>query len=652
MANDIDSLITRAENRGVGFAATTDLLVSELRNFIGDSGTTGFFMPGKTVQNGITVDASLDLTGVALPAYVEPTKAASPDPVYEPPTATLPSAPDLADVGTVTIPPERDTPVLNISGLFQQSAPSSNLPEFNESDPDLNVDGLVAEIDAIARPVLQELVFPTLTPFGLGDAPTLELPSYDTQVMPDLPDSPDDYHAQYEAAYRQMLPEMQAFIDDKVATWISKYAPEYESMLDQLSQEIAGGMDGGVLPDQFEAALFTRAKGRSDEEYGRVENDLLTFHAKRGMAVMPGELKAGLHMGRLKSAASLANVSNDIYVERRRSEVQHKQFVMGLAQSQVQGARGLAVNYAGTLASTLQSAAEYANSFALHSEKIYDHVIARVQLRLSIIEAVGQEYDRLLKGALSALDGYRLALDAEKQKKDVEIAQIQFIEAQIRAEELSVQNYTAMVDAVTRKAEIEKLKLEGYGIRADIAKNKIAFKLGEFDVYKASLEGDKYKQEGELSKLKVLDSQLNGDNLRLEAQNKAIAAVVARNDAQIKIFENEGEVYKLELDNALQKYVAAAEIKKLAETVYSHQIENASQVYNSKLEVPKILMDALIKEYVMRVETALKEAELNFEKVKLGEQASEMAVKAYENMAVSLFGSLNTMVSSAVQAAA
>jgi hypothetical protein len=651
MAASIDSLIQGAENRITQYSGITDNLVFELRQFISDY-EPGNWIPTKVLQNGQLVDFGLDLTNVALPTYTPPVKDTTPTPVYEPPLAPLPAAPSLSDTGTITLPQERTSPVLNISGLFQQVAPSSNLTEFTEAEPDLRIDSLVSEMDAIVSPVLQTITLPTITPFSLGAAPSVSLPSYDAPATPDDIDDPEDYAARFEAAYRQMLPEMQAFIDDKVDIWVNKFAPEYLSWSIRLTDKVNNAMDGEVLPDQFEAAMFTRAKGRVEQEFNSAELGLLDSYTKSGFISPPGALMAGLAFTRLKGAEALANQSTDIYIERRKTEVQHLQFIMNMASSQIQGVRNLAISYAGVVGNTIQQSASYANSLADHLGKVFDHLLAKTQLRIAILDVIGRQYELKLKAALSVLDGYRLELEAEKARSDIELAKIQFVEAQIKAQELEVQRYSAMIEAVTRKSSIEELKLKGYEIRADIFKNNTQAKIAEFDVYKASLDGDKSKLEGELSKIRIFENELNADNLRLEAQTKAIQAIESSNDAKIKVFQANGEVYKLDADAALQKFTAYAEVKKLAQSIYGQELTNAIESFKANLEIPKILMEALIKEYTLRVQTALQEASLDLEKLKIAERASEQAVGAYQAMSSSALGSLNTMASSAISATA
>lgn len=640
MATSVDSLISTASSRAGGYAASTDFLVSELRTFIHD-------WPDTVIDPG-----TLDISQFPLPSYVSPKKDTTPVPVYVNPASKLPKAPVLSSVGAITVPEERLAPTLDTSGLFQQIQPSSNLPDFNEAEPNLNIEGLVAEMNAIATPILRDFDFPALSGFSLGVAPTLDLPVFDAYPTPDTVVDPIDYAAKFDNAYRQMLPEMQAFIDDKVSVWIGTYAPEYSSLTSQVSAKLSAAFEGGVLPDQFEAALYTRARGRVEREVAAADQSLLELFSKSGFMEPPGAVASGLLATRLKGITSLSDQSTDIYIERRKTEVQHLQFALNLASAQIQGVRNSAISYAQTIGGTMQNSISYANGIANAVEKVFEHLIARAQLSVSIMGALNAQYEIKLKASLSVLEGYKLSLEAERSKTDIEVAKINAVKSQIEAEETNVRLYSALIDAVTRKGNLEELKLKGYGIRADIYKTQTSTRLAEFDMYKASLQGDQAKLEGELSKLKVYDSQLNADNLRLDALVKQIGAVQASNDAKVKIFESGAEVYKLDIETALTKFNAQADVKKLAQSLYGQELTNAIEEFRVGIEMPRLMIDAVIKQYQVRIQAKIEEAKLNLDKLKLSEDASKAATAAYEAMAAAALGSLSSVVSSAVSAVA
>ena len=636
----IDTLIANAESRASTYANTTDFLVAELRQFITDH-------PTSPIDTG-----TLDLSQFAIADYVSPAQDLVAMPVYEPPIASLPTTPVLTDIGALTMPAERVEPTLNTSGLFAQIAPSSNLPDFNEAEPDLNIDGLVAELSALVTPSISDFVFPEISSFSLAAAPSLTLPAYDAPATPDLVRDPVDYAVSLDDTYHQMSPEMQAWVDDKTAVWVATYAPEYTPWVTGLQAKVIDGLAGTVLPDQFENAMFTRAQGRIEREFTASENTILTTFSKSGFMEPPGAVVSAVLNARWIGANALADQSTDIYIERRKTEVQHLQFIMNLASAQIASVRTTAVAYAQAVGQNMQTALAYATSIADKLEKVFEHLIARAQLQVSILTVINAQYEVKLKAALSALEGYKLSLEAERLKTEIEVAKIGAIESQIKAEGLNIQRYSAIIDSVTKKGYLEELKLKGYSIRADIFKAETTAKVAGFEMYNAALRGDQSKLEGELSKIRVFEQQINIDKLRLEAQVQQIGAVKASNEVKTEIFSTGAEVYKLGIDTAVQKFTAEADVKKLAQAIYGQELVNAIEKYKVGLELPKLMMEAVLKQYELQIQAAIETARIEVEKLKISENASVQSVGAYQAMASSALGSLNTMASSAIQSVA
>ncbi len=636
--SSIDTLISNATSRANGYASGTETLVAELRSFIQDANIH------------VTPPPDTELSTYTLPPYVPPVERPTPDPVYEPTTLPFPTSPSLTGVGSVTLPAARTEPTVNTTGLFDFTLPSTNLPTLNETEPDMRIDQLVAEMDVLVTPRISDFTFPEVHAFIPGALPDVTLPVYDAPPVPDTLADPASYNNAFEAAYARMAPEMQAFINDKVSNWVSEYAPEYSSWVTLLKAKVDSGMDGGALPDQFEAAMFTRAQGRVQREFEAVTSGIYNNFARSGLMEPPGTVNANLLVARLKNAEALANQSTDIYIERRKSEVQHAQFVMNLAAGQIASVRNTAIAYAQAVGNTLNQARSYADSVAEKMGHLYEHLIARANLSVSILHVVDAQYASKLKAALAAYDGYRLALDAERARTELDNAKINQIQAQIQAEGLSINKFSALIDAIARKASLEELKIKEYGIRADIFSNKIKAQLASFDVYQAAMNGDKSKLDGEMSKITVFDRLVKMDEVNLDAQVKQIAALQSVNDAKVQVFKSGADMYERGMDTAINKFQAQAEVKKLAQSLYGQELMNAIEQYKVGMEMPRLMIDAILKQYSARLEAAIKSAELEVSKLNISEHASVAAVGAYQAMASSALGSLNTVASSAIQA--
>lgn len=647
----VDTQIANHEIRANTYASATGVVADQLLTFVNDL-HTGLYLPGIKQSDGSVV-SGLDLSYILYPTFTPPAKDTSPVPVYVPPTSAKPDAPELAGVVNVTLPPNRAMPTIVTDGLFNQATPSSNLPGFEQVQPDLDVDGLLAEMDEITKPILSGITYPTLTPLNIGDTPETNTPDYLGAAQPDALPTPVDYAAQMDTTYRQMLPEMQAFIDDKVIVYLNQHEPDNGLIKNLLSEKIRQALAGdGLLPVDLETAIYVRARGRVQNEFAIAEQAYYAQFEKDGMAYDQGALVAGIQDARLKGADALANISNDIYVERTRKEAEYIQFAIGAAYSDVASVRGAVLNYVGSLANTIQQASAFAASRTDFELKKLDHLLARANLQVSIMDALGREFKVRLDASLARTEAFRVTLEAEKLKKDVELSQIAFIEAQLRSEELQVRLYSALQESVVRKGELQKMKTVLYQIQSDIFKNITTAKLAEYDVFKASIDGDKAKLEAELSKLKILDSQIAVDNLNLEAQVKAIGAAESYNKALIDTYRVGADVFKLDLEAAIQTFTAAADVKKLYQSIYGVELEAAVKVFGADFDAVKLQINTVLEQYKLSVLTAVEEGKFTSDKMKIAEDATKAVLGAFGDMAKSALGSLNTVVSSAISASA
>lgn len=640
----VDTVIDNHVTRANAFAAETLYFTNLLKDFIFER-DSGLYLPGIRQADG-TVVSGLDISGIDFPTYQAPPKDNTPFPVYEPPVSAAPKKPVLAGIANVTLPQPRTEPVINVSGLFKHVAPNPDMPDFTEEEPDLRIADLVAEMDEIAKPVFDVIEIPALTPLDIAATPDVSVPDYEEKPLPDgLPISAN-YANDYEAKYQQMLPVMQAFVDGRTQVYLDTYAPGYQSIRGKLEGIMAN--PNGVLPEQMESAMFIRARGRSERELDAVHDGLVKSYEKFGVVQPPGALMYGRFEARLKSAEALSNQSTDIYIEKTRIEVQF----LGQIQGYVSDVRNSVIAYAGLSLNLVQQSMAFADSFNNWQSRVFEHLIARANFALALAQELRAAYDARLKAAISRLEVYSKQLEAEKAKKDVEIAQIQALETKVKVQALQVDRYKALIDAVNSKAQMEELKLKGYQIRADIFKNKISARLGQFDVFKAAMDGDKQKLEGELAKLSVFESLLKSDQLNLDAQLKAVDATVKANDGKIAIFDAESRSYELEAKLALDKFTAYSEVKKLHQSIYGQELTNAIKSFEADFSAKKALMEAIIEQYKLSVNTAIKEAEFNIEKMKLAERANEAAVSAMGSMASSSLSALNSVVTKALDAAA
>lgn len=577
--------------------------------------------------------------------YNQPAQDSTPMPVYEGSSVPMPSAPSLAAIHGITPPVLPTAPTINTTGLFKAVMPSSVMPDWNEANPALHVDEIYNDLANIAAPILRDYDFPTITPLNIRSAPELVLPEYVAAVTPDQLPDPSNYAEFMENKYKNSLPEMKAFVDEIVDGWITKFAPEYAEQRDTIHAKIMAGAEGGVLPNQFEDAMYSRARDRVETEYKAVEDTILEQEAKRNFVLAPGAVFAGLNRARIAAADSLANQATDIYIERRKIEVQHLQFVLNLASSQVTGVRNLAIQYAQTGLQMIGESIQYSKDLAGMLTQTFEHVKSKHEFSLALMKALNETYEVRLKAALSALEGYKLELEAAKMVKDVEFKQVEVIKAQIETQAIQVQRYSAMVDAIAKRAVVDELKIKEYSVRAQVFETQIRARVAAFDAYKAAIDGDKAKLQGELAKLEIFNSQLKSAELKVDVQAKIVDADIETNRARMMQYNTQLSAVEIGSRIALQKFTAGAEIKKLGLETYKTNVEANIEAYKGQLQADLGLLEARISAFKGNIESLSNYYRLQQGYTELDLHKTTGIAQGYSNMASATLQSLGTMLS-------
>lgn len=573
-----------------------------------------------------------------------PAADTTPLPTFEAPTP-LGAAPRLVDLGSIDEPVLDNAPTIRTNDLFAQRIPSSTMPDWDEAAPDLHINDIYNDLDNLAAPILRDVELPSITPITLRTTPELVLPDYEAPATPDAVPAPTNYADTMLSKYRSALPEMKAFIDDVVAGWIAAYAPEFEEQRSALNQKLMDALDGQVLPDRFESAMYSRAQGRTQSEFFDAEESIFADSKKRGFIVPSGVTTSAINKARLAGANALSAQATDIYIERRKSEIQHLQFVMNTVATQLQSVRSLAVQYAQTGLSVIQQANAQADAIAQKLIVMFEHERSRREFSLALMKALNEQYEVRLKAALSSLEGYKLELQALELKSNVEFKQIEGAKLQIEAQKLQVDRYSAMVEAITKRAVVDELQLKGYSIRADVFKTGIQARLAAFEAYKAAIEGDKAKLQGRLAQLDVFNAKLKSAELKVDVQAKIVDAKAKTNIAKLSQYSSQADVYKTLSAVALQKFTAGAELKKLGLDIYKTNMEANIEAYKGEVEQQKAWVQARIEAFKGEVESLSNYYRLQLGYTEIDLHKTTAIASGYSNMASAALQGLNSTVS-------
>lgn len=635
----IDALIAGAQSRAVGYSNAAYAITQQLAATV-------------TKYDPVVIDAVVPPAVTILP-YVPPTPSVGINPTYQPPTSSMPAVPLFQGVIAAPSPISVQAPVVSIDGLFAHNAPGGQTPEFTGTFEGGNAAKLQAAIDAIPKPEPRQYVFPTIESLDLPLAPTLTLPAYNPGATPQqIAADSVDYSNTFASTYASMSRDMQAFINDTVSAWTTQYAPNYSGWMSQLQSKIDEGLGSQALPDQFEAAMFSRAQGRTQREFESAVTGIYDSFKRSGMMEPPGTVNAGVMLARLKGAEALANQSTDIYIDRKKAELAHTEFTMTLVAAQITTVRAAAITYAQAVGDTMGKSVEYAKILADQTSRVFEHLIASTEVNIKVLGLVNAQFDSQLKSALSGLEGHKLVLEAERLKIGVTDAQVKVIADEIAAAANEVQMYTAMVEAIAKTISLYELDMKEYEVQGAIMGYETQAYMAQFEAYKALMAGDQAKADGELSKIKVYEGQVTAAKTVVDAAIATTQAGAAYNSAQAQIFSAEAEAYKLLASNALTTFMAQVETRKMELTVDNHQLTNSIEAYKTEIEGPRITADIGIKTYLANIDKAGKEIMANIEYQKINESAGAAAASSASSLGAAALGSLNTVASSATQAAA
>jgi hypothetical protein len=626
----VDELVNTAVTRADEFAAAADSAIGSI--------SVPIFTPNQPKSLNIG-KSNFDAE------FVQPAADNTPYPVYVDPAVALPANPTLVALHGITEPSLPTAPTISTAGLFQQQAPSSVMPDWNEANPALHTDAIYDDLKNLAAPILADVELPNITPLTLSATPVLQLPDYEAYPTPEAIPAATNYAEYMKARYDAALPEMQAFVDNIVTTWVNRFAPEYEEQRAKINAKLLAGMDGGVLPDQFEAAMYSRARARVETEYKAAESSILAQGEKRGFLIPPSATVSALNKARLEGAKSLAGQSTEVYIERRRAEVQHLQFVLNIASAQMQNVRALAVQYAQTGMSIIQQANGQAEALSQKLVTLFEHERSRREFSLAVMKAINEQYEVKLKAALSGLEGYKLELQALELRSNVELKQVEAAKSKIQAQQILVERYSAMIDAIAKRVTVDELRIKEYGIRADVFKTNIQARLATFEAYKASIDGDRAKLQGELAKLETYNQQLKSAEIKLEVQSKVLDADVKTNDARMEQYKGGLQAYRIASEVALQKFTSQAEIKKLGLDVYKTNIQANVAVYEGEIKKDLAAVQAEIDAYKANVSYLESYYRLMVANNELYLKKTTSIADGYTNMASATLQALGTTVS-------
>ena len=448
----------------------------------------------------------------------------------------------------------------------------------------------------------------------MGELLAIKLPEFE---FPDLP------------TFGGTPPAVDFEVPDSVA--IAWSEPEYASELfDEIVGEVRRMMAGGTgLPPAVENAIFARSRDRAALETDRAVSDAFADWAARGFDMPPGMLVKQVAVARELGQMRAAEANRDITIEAAKWEIENLRF----AVTQGIALEGLTINlFENTVKRLFESARFHAESRI----SLLNASVAVFNARNDGFRLMVEVYKTNLEGALSKLQAYKTAVEAQAVIGQINEQTVEVFKARLAAVGQSVELFKALMEGVKIKSEADRMQLEAYKTDVQAAAEKLQAMKNRFDAYESRLKGETAKAGVFESQTSAYAETVRAIAAKTDAQRAS--AQIAADAARIRLSAYEAELRGVDLrnDTTFKKLSTQADVLKTKLSAWESMArasisENETKVRYIDMGLRTNLMytDTKLKEYEAKLERAIKEASIALESAKaLGQYSSQIVAGA------------------------
>ena len=471
--------------------------------------------------------------------------------------------PTIRTAQTITLDGLGDIDTLDET--FTEEAPTLDLPAYSYSAIEKlgAFNGVRPEIDTTFdlpdKPDITSPEKPTLLEINTDlHAENITLP--DTDVA--LPSAPTyqltDTFADQFSVGRTQVPNP----DEYGMELLNRFYPNFMELWLALSSRLQGILDGTqtALTDLQDDHLYSLMQSKVNET-ANAAKDELTASIKSVGWEMPGLISAA---GRKRIDSFVQSELNKaalaVHDQRRQSELQHLQFVMGLAAGVNQSALSVFSAAVGFSFQGFQSALQYGQlgeQFAIAVYQAlqgdYDRNLALVDKKIAIIR-IKQE------GELARLEVVKANLQVEQLKEEVNKGLQQQYRDEIASGQQQLDLYEKEISALVASLQGRRLPLEAF--KSDIEGYLASYqaKEGEYRQLASMIQADDAKTRGQLGRLDIYKTKASIFDTRVSAKAKKIDGQIARNRQSLDKFkiQQDAEVQLSQIDAAVAEHALKA----------------------------------------------------------------------------------------------
>lgn len=300
-------------------------------------------------------------------------------------------------------------------------------------------------------------------PIAIGEIPKFT-DRYAGPAASELPAAPDIRQTMLDAL-REFDPVTQAALLAAMEAWLTAYAPGYRNAMNTLYARLEEGLNGTAIVEAVEQAMHTRLVDRIEAENAAQQTQIVAGMRKRGYEMPQIVLSAELNRNAKAIADRNALAAVEVYIERTKIELQHKQFCLQAASQLQQAVQSAFLQFAGVVAGLKKYALDYAVALANALSDTYKAQVNAFETRL---KAAMSLFEAAVNRNRAELDTYRTQLEVQLQRKKLEYERMKL---QLESARIP---YEAGVTAQIKEVELEMEGLKAASVAATQAMDAMA----------------------------------------------------------------------------------------------------------------------------------------------------------------------------------
>lgn len=513
------------------------------------------------------------LAVTAIPTPIAPAQAVDFDEQFEPPVGLLspgpfvdsfvrptgfPVTPNLTPLYTPVFDNIGNAPTLiDTDDLFLTPLPVP-LETFTEPAPTLD------QFLTPTAPILNIPITPIFRPINEPIAPTVTLPSFDIPPPGNPPELTRDAAQEFEDAYNQISPQLQAYVLQSCNDFIAKFSPNSPALHEKLVAKLNSRLDGGTGFDPVvEAQLFDRERGRTAREGEIASAAAFRTLAARGHTFPNGAILSELRLGKQRALDANAASSMDILKIQAELEQRNLEFAINTSNAMTTELRNHVINYLGVIQRINSDAIQYARNIAEWIVGAYNSRVRAFETTLVVYQVQGKIFELQIQASLAQIEIFNAEVKLAELQGTLNELDLNLYRGQIDAEEAKLSLYTEQLRALAIQRDGERIKIELFGEKVKAYSARAQAKGLEYTAFESSISADEAKVRASIAQIDgfraEVDAKVAKGNLELAKQQGTIES--SKN--QLEIFRTELGAYatkvdieKAIFDGALQSYLA------------------------------------------------------------------------------------------------